>query len=470
MKYRADIDGLRAAAVLLVFLFHADFQAILHVGFVGVDVFFVISGYLITSIIKSEMVENTFTFGHFYARRIRRLLPAMIPVCVLVFTFAYNCYLYADFMDVINTLAASGTFSANWYYQLTSGYFSAAPKTKPLLHTWSLAIEEQYYILFPPLLLLLLSKARRHVNHLILFLTLSSFASSCYLTYAHRAEAGYLNSFGRFWELMLGSLLALLDIPQLVGLYAIVARLSGFLLILLSAATFNDTVPFPGYHALVPTLGTCLVLVATNKGRDPLLWLLQSTPICYVGRISYGLYLWHWPVLVALRYFSSSINLSDAPQETLPNVVIVGGLILSFVLAAASYHFIETPFRMKKVAATDRKIFWFACGTMAILVITVSVAHATGGMPFRFRNPEIKKSLIELSDVTGIANNLQGAQGCTKVTLFPNLSWKDGYLCGGTSNNHPFRLRRPGIHQASPRLSWLNTSGTRPETSVIQYY
>lgn len=402
MKYRSEIDGLRAVAILPVVLFHAGLQ-VLSGGFVGVDVFFVLSGYLITSIIAAEMHEGRFTFGGFYERRIRRLLPAMVPVCLFVFGFAYRFYLPEDFTDVVNSLTAFTTFSANWFFMMTSGYFSAPADTKPLLHTWSLAIEEQFYLLFPPLLLLFITKARQYVLPVVLAAAFLSFAFGLYLAYINPEDAGYLNSFARFWELLLGSAIALWGKSPFNGSAAVGARWIGIGAIGAAVLWLDEGMAFPGYLALLPTLGTALVILAGGDGRDPILLALKSRPVVYIGRLSYSFYLWHWPVLVAVRYFF------DSPSGWM----LAAAVMIAFALAALSYHFVETPFRQRRVFASRLPIFGAAVATTTIIVAAVGIDRATEGMPFRF-----DQNLRTAAALSNHTNRLD----CRRIEVSPGLT------------------------------------------------
>lgn len=332
--YRPDIDGLRAIAVLLVVLYHAKFPVF--GGFIGVDVFFVISGYLITSILRREILADKFSFKSFYVRRIKRLLPAY---AFMMFCLAIYCYNYLMPDDLIS-FAKSAVYSlvavSNIYFFSGTGYFGSA-STEPLLHTWSIAVEEQFYIVWPVILLGLAwisnNKAARYV---IAGLFVVSLVASEYYAVNHKNAAYLLLPF-RFFELMIGCILALYQhritrYAKLPGTMSVV----GIALIIGSALLLDESFAFPGLNALPVCLGTALVIAAGFRSQTGVgTKLLSFAPVCYVGKVSYSFYLWHWPVLVLAAY--RGIELTHG------NAAIL--MLLAFAAAALSYHLVETPFR-----------------------------------------------------------------------------------------------------------------------------
>jgi peptidoglycan/LPS O-acetylase OafA/YrhL len=343
IKYRPELDGLRAIAVLSVVLFHAGLKRF-EGGFVGVDIFFVLSGFLITSIILKEIEENRFSFSEFYERRIRRLLPPIIPVIfvtgVLSSLFLGSEQLSSTMKSIYSTLG----ISSNWYFLSTVGYFDGPGHTTPLLHTWSLSIEEQFYIFFP-VMLLLAFKLNKSQLPLITATLVASLLYSTYLVFASSTESAFYNSFGRFWELLIGASLACLKLKEpRKQIHRDYLEITGILMVLWSILKFEPDMPFPGPTALLPTLGTALLIVAGGKGRyiSP---ALRSKPLVFIGLISYGLYLWHWPLLV----FVKIVKPTAAP------LLIAGAIAAAFVLAIISYHYLETPIR-KRIWTPSRKV------------------------------------------------------------------------------------------------------------------
>lgn len=333
-KYRADIDGLRAIAVLSVVVFHA-FPGALPGGFIGVDVFFVISGFLISTIIFSNLERGSFSFRQFYERRIRRIFPALLLVLFASFAFGWFALLPDEFAKLGKHVAGGAGFFSNFLLRGESGYFDNAAETKPLLHLWSLAIEEQFYLFWP---LMLTFVHRRGWGFLGITASIAavSFAANIDAVVSDPVGAYYL-PLPRFWELMLGGLLAygLLHHSWIVGQYRGLRSWAGALLLVLGLIVIDQGRSFPGWWALLPTLGTALVI---SGGHDA--WLnqrvLANKFLVWFGLISYPLYLWHWPLLSFARLVDGS--------ALVPWIRLA--LICSAVLLAwLTYRFVEQPLR-----------------------------------------------------------------------------------------------------------------------------
>lgn len=296
IAYRTDIDGLRAVSIIAVLLFHVGFDG-WSGGYVGVDVFFVISGFLITSLIAADIDTGTFSLGRFYERRIRRLLPATIPVVVFTALFAAAFYTSERFFEYGQSLIAFTTYTSNWFFYSTRGYFAGADATTPLLHSWSLAVEEQFYLVFPLLLLVLARRPGVRLRVLAGFAAVSLVYAQMLLRDG-QSDLAFYSSLARIWELLAGALLALSPaVTERLAPYATVLRVVGLGLILGPVVTYGPATVFPGAAALPPVAGTLLLLAASPMRGDPILRLLQSAPAVYTGRISYSLYLWHWPII-----------------------------------------------------------------------------------------------------------------------------------------------------------------------------
>lgn len=374
MKYRADIDGLRAIAVLAVLLFHAKFQ-LFSGGFVGVDVFFVISGYLITSLIVAELSTTGFSIVRFYERRIRRILPALFVVVGFSSIVSYQIFTPDDLKDFGPSAIAATLFSSNVLFWLRSGYFDAPADQVPLLHTWSLAVEEQFYIVFPILLLLIFRFARSRWSAFIIPIAIVSIGISVWGVRYYPTASFYLAP-TRAWELMLGAVLATGLLPPMInqryreGSYAI-----GLGLIAFSIFAFSRETPFPGEAALLPCLGAALIVHAGSGGTSLFGRFLSAKPIVFIGLISYSLYLWHWPLIVFFRYY---VARELTPAEA------AGVLILSVAVAALSWRFIETPFRGQG-GWFGRKTLFASTGVVACSICIVGLAIYLGdGYTLRF--------------------------------------------------------------------------------------
>ncbi|MBB6307568.1 acyltransferase family protein [Xanthobacter tagetidis] len=336
MKYRADIDGLRCVAVVPVVLYHAGLS-LMPGGFVGVDVFFVISGFLITSIIYNEMVQEKFSFVSFYDRRVRRIFPALYFVLFVSSIFALVILIPVDLVGYGNSMIYTTLFASNFYFWSTAGYFAEASETLPLLHTWSLAVEEQFYLLFPPVLLLVLRLIGARWLAVVLLVGAGvSLAASAWGVFAVPRLTFYLLP-TRAWELLIGSLIAVPFLPKIPARLGSALAASGLVMIAAAILTIDGTMPFPGITALLPCIGAGLVIYGGMWSSGGLAKsVLEWAPVVYVGRLSYSLYLWHWPVLVFGRlYLGRSPSAAEA----------VALVALSFALAAFSLRFVEAPFR-----------------------------------------------------------------------------------------------------------------------------
>ena len=338
MKYRAEIDGLRALAVLPVILFHAGFEWFSG-GFVGVDVFFVISGYLITTIIISEMAESKFSIVNFYERRARRILPALFFVMAACLPFAWLWLTPTDLKDFGQSLTAVSIFSSNILFWWESGYFDTAAELKPLLHTWSLAVEEQYYILFPVFLMLTWRLGIKTILILLSIVFLISLGVAVWGAYNTISAAFYLLP-TRGWELLIGVFAAFyLKYNTHLKSHAVNQMLSllGFGMIAYSIIAFDKTTPFPSLYALIPTIGTGLLILCAVP-KTFVHRLLSLKYIVGIGLISYSAYLWHQPLL-AFAKLRELVELSEL------HLIIL--CIISFLMAWFTWRFVEKPFRSR---------------------------------------------------------------------------------------------------------------------------
>jgi len=296
ISYRPEIDGIRAIAIISVVLFHG-WGSIFPGGYVGVDIFFVISGYLITSIIFREMKEGSFTYLRFYARRARRILPALLAVIVATTAAAFLLFLPDDLIEYGRIVIYTLLFGSNFRLAAEPGYFHHSMQENPLLHMWSLSVEEQFYLLWPTLLALMLSllPERRHKQTVLGLSILSLLAAEALVHIWPRSAFFHLPTRG--WELLAGALLAMNFIPRTVS-KASAESLSAIGLVLMIAPIFlyDKETPFPGLAALAPVLGCALAIYSTENERTRVATLLSWKPIVFVGLISYSLYLWHWPI------------------------------------------------------------------------------------------------------------------------------------------------------------------------------
>jgi len=368
--HRRDIDGLRAIAVLSVVLYHLGFfPAQLGGGFVGVDVFFVISGYLITGLLQNEIDNGRFDLLEFYHRRVRRIFPALFVVYGFCLVASAVLLFPAETRSVGREVLWSLGFLSNVAFAHAGGYFDQASKSSPLLHTWSLSVEEQFYVAFP-LLLLLLSRLRAWLRvTLLALLAALSCALSIHLVSVDARSAFYLVQ-SRAWELLVGSLLALSAHPSLRRRAPLeVLGVIGLGLIAFSVYKLGNNTPFPGYWALAPCAGAAALLYSGRDPRTLTARLLGLLPLRWVGLISYSLYLWHWPLLTFYSARHDELSLEA-------RLAIVA---LSLLLATLSYHFVERPFRAKpyrRNARASLRIAGVSVACVAGLAVGIPAASA----------------------------------------------------------------------------------------------
>jgi peptidoglycan/LPS O-acetylase OafA/YrhL len=376
LQYRKEIDGLRAIAVLPVILFHADLFGVTG-GYIGVDIFFVISGYLITSIIIGDIEQNKFSIINFYERRARRILPALSVV--LVFTTITAYILMPAFLleSYSKSLFSVATFSSNIFFYLTSGYFSTASDEKPLLHTWSLAVEEQYYIFFPVLISALWFIGKRNLLIIITSLSIASLILCQYLSSKQAVDANFYLIFSRAWELFAGSLIAFVGVYK--GTINIWIKeflgVLGLGLITYATIYFNRDTPFPSFYTLVPVIGTILIITFCDN-RTLIGKFLANKMFVAIGLISYSLYLWHQPLFSFLR-----MKTVGKPEE----IMFFYALALAFILSYLSYQYIEKPFRNKN-AISRQAIFKFSTASISVFLLVGLSGMLFNGFENRFEH------------------------------------------------------------------------------------
>ena len=335
-NYRSDIDGLRALAVISVVIFHA-FAWLIPGGYAGVDVFFVISGYLITTNILNGLNESTFTIQGFYQRRVRRIFPALVTMLALVYAFGWFVLLASEYRQLGKHVGSGASFISNIILWQESGYFDTSSAVKPLTHLWSLGIEEQFYIVWP-LLLWAIFKLRLHILTSTVVLAVVSFGFGLW-SLNNDVVGAYYSPINRFWELLIGAILAAVMLKRTYGdkanKWQQAGSIVGLILIVFTLFSLDGQSSFPGWNALAPTVGAALMIGCgpqTLTARR----IFSLRAIVWVGLISFPLYLWHWPLLTFARIISSAMPTAQ---------VRIGAVVLSVVLSWATYRLIEKPLR-----------------------------------------------------------------------------------------------------------------------------
>lgn len=457
MQYRREIDGLRAVAVLPVILFHAGFS-VFSGGYVGVDVFFVISGYLITSILIIELEQGDFSIARFYERRARRILPALFVVMFACLPFAYMWMLPSQLEDFSASVVTVILSLSNIFFLSQVDYFAPSAELQPLLHTWSLAIEEQYYFLFP-LLLLALRRFRRQVAVIVvLLLILFSFV---FAEWAWRENAGrsFFFTLTRFWEIGAGTICAFMTVGRAQRSSNVLSAL-GLALIVFAIFAYNDSTPFPSVYTLVPVVGTALVILFAAQDT----WvarLLSLRAFVGIGLISYSAYLWHQPLFAFARLRSLT-----EPSHALMAALAVASLLLAWV----TWYWVELAFRKRTntLLATRRSVF-AASGAVGAVFVAVGLAGYIGkGFENRTRNGTSLADLdVRVAVNHGLYADCEGAfnksENCF-TSIEPNvLLWGDSFamhLAQGLIASEPsVELQQHTMSVCTPVLGMAHVGG-----------
>ena len=450
MNYRREIDGLRALAVLPVILFHAGFK-IVSGGFVGVDVFFVISGYLITTIIIAELEEDKFSIANFYERRARRILPVLFLVMAVSIPFSWIVLSPFELTSFSKSLIAVSLFLSNFFFWIDGGYFQTAAELKPLLHTWSLAVEEQYYVFFPIFLLLLWKLGRRWVLNLVVLTAIISLVAA-QLGSTYKPVANFFLLPTHAWELAIGALISLhLSSPNRVTASCLARQMLGglgFLLITASIFLFNKETPFPSLYALIPTIGTALILLFALP--DTLIGkLLGSRFLVFIGLISYSAYLWHQPIFAFSRYYYSSISV----------ILKFGLVIITLLLSALTWRYIERPFRDKKLISR-RAIFSLSLMASVFFISFGYASYWLFGSSLSYTYGAEAKMAKALSSTNAVyASNMDERKFIKFRIQFENIS-PNAVVLGSS------RIMQIGEHNYADKIINLGVSGASIEDDI----
>jgi peptidoglycan/LPS O-acetylase OafA/YrhL len=460
--YRPDIDGLRALSVLSVVFFHA-FPGLVHGGFIGVDIFFVISGYLISSIIYQGLDSESFSFNEFYIRRARRIFPSLIVVLISCLIFGWFGLLPDEYSQLGKHTFGASTFINNFIFWSESGYFDNDASTKPLLHLWSLSIEEQFYILWP-LLLWGIYRCKVHLGKILQALTIGFILLHFYIFYLDKITAFYA-PYARFFELLIGAFIARCHIqPKIRTIHPLYERFKsiqsfiGLGLIIIVIQIITKESHFPGWYALLfPVLGAALII---DSPKDALVnkLLLSNNILVKIGLISYPLYLWHWPLLSF-----GHILWGQTPPLGL-RIALVG---LAFLLATLTYYFIEKPIRFGHAKISKQSTI--------ILLIVMVLTGISGGMIYEKRGIMARKAEAPIIKYNGDLGHIvfhqypyQHFYLCTPQNIQDEaLKWDDKIRCFKSKKDNQIDIAIIGDSHAEHLF--IGLAEAMPSKNIVYY-
>lgn len=477
IRYREDIDGLRCIAVSLVILYHSGFSTVSG-GFIGVDIFFVISGYLISTSLFKDGDTGKLSITKFYERRVRRIVPAYSVVIVASLVAGYFLLLPSEFSNLAKSAVASSTFVANIYFWTMFGYFDGEPLSKPLLHMWSLAVEEQFYVVWPLVLIVLYRFGLQRFRLVLVLVGILVALSATEWMLGYSEKTAFYMAPLRAWELLLGGALAATKWPQLPNrLVAHVLGIVALALIFVPALTYNETMRFPGISALAPCLGAALLLYRDERYSSVAAWLLSMRVPVFVGLISYSLYLWHWPLL---SFYWLAVHRETNLSEKLTLIVMTVGL------ATLSWIFVERPFRTGVSASIFSRIYGMLVGTTrstlifgcCSLVFVASLATAivvARGFPVRL--PMLAATVdgeasLQVLPIEGcILTDAVSPDAVDKCFTSANADQKRKVVIWGDSfARHHVKTLEPIIEQRGFSPLSVIATGCAPLAGVIPYF
>ena len=450
MRYRADIDGLRALAVVPVLLYHTGVPGFPG-GFVGVDIFFVISGYLICGMIDGDIRNGSFSLSNFYKRRALRILPALFVMFLVTSVLAYFYCLPVELEDYAKSLASAVGSISNVYFAGTAGYFDAPAETKPLLHTWSLGVEEQFYLIVPLLMLLAWRMIPKRAGLLFAGAAVLSFAAAFAVSYRNETFVFYLTPF-RAWELALGALLSIGFIPAPQSNFVRNAcGATGMLLLLGAILLGSSTAPLLLMTSLAG-IGATLVIASSERGPSAVGRLLSLRPLVFIGLISYSLYLWHWPLIVFQR--TDAMLVPGTSGATAKLVLIAASIGVAWL----SWKFVEIPFRSKAKDVSTAAVFSFASTAMISVAALCGLVLVEDGAPFRFPD-----RVVAIAAYLGY--DPSAAFRSEHCYLSTNRQRLDVERCMTPDPTRPNYLLVGDSHAAH---LWFGLSSAMPEMNIMQ--
>lgn len=455
MKYRSDVDGLRALAVIPVVLFHYGFESIKGIslvggGFVGVDVFFVISGFLISRILFEDISSGSYSIVDFYTRRIRRIFPVLVVVFIFCLIGSLFSSVGDEAVEIRNSMLSAVFFVSNVFFSAKDGYFATNLQINPVLHTWSLSVEEQFYIVFPLVLYWIRNFSSIGRLTVLSVLTVISLAYSEYLVRVHPDEA-YYSFFARMWELSLGSILAVSTLPKCSRITGELLSIVGILLLLACFIGYDKNTPFPGVFAVVPCLGAMCIIYSGASFQTLAGKFLGWTPIRFTGLISYSLYLWHWPLMVFFK-------LNFRAEGKLAAFFL---FILAYLISVISWKYVETPFRKIKVSS-DRFVF-IKWGALAMVCLSFLSALSVPLVSVLRPQTETTKKFQEAMNYKASESMRSGV--CFLTSKFSSIAYFQPDVCLDIKKNMANYLIIGDSHSAQ---YWISFRNAFPGANVMQ--
>lgn len=455
LKYRPDVDGLRAVAVCLVILFHC--KIIFPGGFIGVDVFFVVSGYLITGVILKQRIAGEFSLRNFWVRRIRRIVPAAAVMVLATLVCGSLIIAPDDLIALSNSAVAHQLAAANIYFWKNTGYFARNADVTPLLHTWSLGVEEQFYFFYPFVLVALCRLRSRSTAIALVCCAVVSLAISEWGVRHYPGGAFYLLP-SRAWELLMGGLIWFVPgIGNVRPWFRELSAFVGLLIIVVSGFLFDEAMRFPGIYALIPCIGTAIVISAGVGSQTITGRVLALRPIVFVGLISYSLYLWHWPILAFTRYWMG---------DKIPPILLTGMIGASFLFAFLSWRFVEKPLRRGVSRKWRKPVFLGTCATVPLLLGISTFIITARGFPARFNERVVEYRAAEKS----VAYVHEVSPDRLSSDWLPTFGDHEGIRkCLVWGDSHAMSLM-PGINDACKELRIAGFQATHSMTAPLLEY
>ena len=424
IAYRADIDGLRAIAIIAVLLFHTGFQLFSN-GYIGVDIFFVISGFLITSITVREINKGKFTFTQFYTRRVKRLFPALFTMIIVVLIMGYFYLIPIDFQHLAQSSIYTVFYISNIYFSHLSGYFQPSVITLPLIHTWTLGVEEQYYLFYPAFLVIISMFLKKRYSFWVLLAGVASFVLQLIIMSKGHVDVAFYYFPTRAWEFMMGGIIAFGTLPEVQN--KVLSTLLVVIGLVFISYPFATHMKSSELSSVMACIGATLIIYSNTYSDNAIKKILSTKGFVFIGLLSYSLYLWHWPILSAYREFSALL------PETLKISMLILAFAMIFILSYLSYRFIETPIIKMDFSQNHKKLLVPVFAVMLLISSSSFYILYNNGLPDRFEYME----KVAQAPTYSYENNPNYPDYMIKAWIEPrNIKWNNLPTLGNKSAKH----------------------------------